>query len=358
MPKSAKSKILTAGLLSALIVAPINAQAALKGILDEPSLWATYKQRFVKQNGRVIDNANKNITHSEGQGFAMLMALAANDPVTFERMWQFTRENMMVRSDNLISWKWTPRGFSRVPDKNNASDGDLLVAWALLEASKAGWSQGYANSAKEILRDLRKLIKADQHLGFFMRPGAFGFTAGEHNGQDIINISYWVFPALERLTVLTGDKVWEGLARSGEAYLARASNNKSGLPADWNTLRRNKGVVGLSRKFTTEFSYNAVRVPLYLAWSSRDRSTSLKRFHSNWVGRSGTKLNRVDVKRNRVRGTFGELGYRAIAAVVDCSVQGKRFPSNLRTKLDKHYYPASLHLLSIIATKQRYPQCW
>ena len=355
---SIKATLLAGLCIPALSLGAAHAKVApLKGIIAGDTMWQSYKDRFVHKSGRVIDNGNKKISHSEGQGFSMLLALAADDPKTFERIWAFTREHMMVRKDNLVAWRWSPRGFVRVSDKNNATDGDLLIAWALLEAAEAGYAPHYRDQAHAILADMRKLVKRDGVFGLWMRPGAHGFDAKHNKGKDIINLSYWVFPALERVSAITGDPLWRDVAKSGEPLIAKASANKAGLPPDWSAMKRNRGKVDLARKFTTKFSYNAVRVPLYLAWSEKDRRASLGRFQSNWIGRSG-QLAQVDVRRDRVKGAFAERGYYAIAAVVNCSLSGEPFPTVLRSNLDKLYYPASLHLLSIVATKQRYPQCW
>lgn len=35
-------------------------------------LWERYKARFMMPDGRIIDTANGNVSHTEGQGFAML----------------------------------------------------------------------------------------------------------------------------------------------------------------------------------------------------------------------------------------------------------------------------------------------
>ncbi len=34
--------------------------------------WERYKARFMMPDGRIIDTANGNVSHTEGQGFAML----------------------------------------------------------------------------------------------------------------------------------------------------------------------------------------------------------------------------------------------------------------------------------------------
>src|SRR5436309_1896309 len=41
--------------------------------------WRSYKARFVTDQGRVVDTANGRISHSESQGYGMLLAVAAGD---------------------------------------------------------------------------------------------------------------------------------------------------------------------------------------------------------------------------------------------------------------------------------------
>ncbi len=358
-----KSNSLLGGLLlGAALTLPVwsNAHAVtnpVAGTLDKAGLWETYKSRFIRNSGRVVDTANKGISHSEGQGFAMIMAVAANDRAAFERIWGFTKSELGVRKDALFAWKWTPRRLVHVRDKNNASDGDILIAWALLEAGEAGFGDGYTKQAYSILKSLRKVFRQDAVYGKIIMPAVFGFTADHHSGRDVVNLSYWVYPAFERIAQITGEKSWLSLRQSGDKLLYHASANRAGLPSDWTTIRRRNGDVSTSAKFGSQFSYNAIRVPLYLAWAGTGSAEPLMRLQKNWVQRP-RGLQQVDIKRNRAKGRFDGLGYKAVAAVVDCALDGTAFPANLRTKLDKHYYPASLHLLSVIATKQRYPQCW
>ena len=49
--------------------------------------WEAYKARFLMTDGRIVDTGNKNVSHSEGQGYAMLMAVASNDKAAFDRIW-------------------------------------------------------------------------------------------------------------------------------------------------------------------------------------------------------------------------------------------------------------------------------
>jgi endoglucanase len=103
----------------------------LVGALTDKAAWRDYKSRFISEQGRVIDTANGGISHSEGQGYGMLLAVAADDRAGFDALWGWTRANLMVRDDELIAWRWEPDKRPAVADMNDAADGDLLVAWAL-----------------------------------------------------------------------------------------------------------------------------------------------------------------------------------------------------------------------------------
>jgi Glycosyl hydrolases family 8 len=58
----------------------------------DPQLWDQYRSRFMTGDGRVIDKDNdpKGVTHTEGQGYGMLLAEAAGDRDRFELLWRWT----------------------------------------------------------------------------------------------------------------------------------------------------------------------------------------------------------------------------------------------------------------------------
>src|SRR5947209_1030171 len=70
--------------------------------------WATYRERFVTEDGRVLDTGNKAVSHTEGQGWAMLFAEAADDQASFEKIWDWTRGKLQRRDNALFSWRWDP----------------------------------------------------------------------------------------------------------------------------------------------------------------------------------------------------------------------------------------------------------
>src|SRR3546814_3145959 len=49
------------------------------GLMLDPTLWQGYKTRFLTPEGRIVDNGNGGVSHSEGQGYGMALAQAAGD---------------------------------------------------------------------------------------------------------------------------------------------------------------------------------------------------------------------------------------------------------------------------------------
>jgi len=122
---------------------------------------------------RVIDTGQDGISHSEGQGVAMLLAVHHGDRASFERIWQWTKANLQVREDNLLAWRWTPE--AGISDKNNASDGDLLVAWSLLRAFDKWHVPAHLQESRNIARDIREKLLRKTPQGLILLPGIEGF---------------------------------------------------------------------------------------------------------------------------------------------------------------------------------------
>ena len=58
------------------------------------SAWDSYKARFLMADGRIIDTGNNSVSHTEGQGFAMMMAVRNNDRAGFDKIWNWTKKNL------------------------------------------------------------------------------------------------------------------------------------------------------------------------------------------------------------------------------------------------------------------------
>lgn len=317
----------------------------------EAALWEGYRARFVT-GGRVIDVDNGGITHSEGQGYGMLFAVAADDRRGFDEILRWTMTTLR-RPDGLFAWHFGPcptGGGDCVTDSNNASDGDLLIAWALVRAAERWNHEAYREQAGVIARALASLQVVRRHGRLVLLPGVQGFDATEPGGMVTLNLSYWVFPALEQLAAVFPDGPWKDLGRSGRELVAEARFGKARLAPDWLDL----SATGLapSTRFKPLHGYNAVRVPLHLAWSPHADEDLLAPYLSWWAGfvdRSPPAW--IDLVDGSAADYPWSSGMAAIAQVVRARAGGNRPPvSSLPwPAADDGYYSSSLILLARLA---------
>jgi endoglucanase len=254
--------------------APRNASPGLvePGVAPPIQLehWQAFCGRFLLPEGRVVDTGNGGISHSEGQGWALLCAEQMEDRETFDRLLNWTRRVLARPGDALSSWRFRPDGLrgGGVDDVNNATDGDLMIAWALLRAGQRWQSPDYTAQGTAIARDVLRLLVREVGEETVLLPGAAGFEQREH---VVLNPSYYAFPALRALAQAVPDPTWLRLAADGVALLRRARFGRWGLPADWVALPRLGGRPVPAPGWPARFSYDAVRVPLYLAWAGMGR---------------------------------------------------------------------------------------
>ena len=337
--------------------APAAQRPLLAGSLRDPAVWRAYKARFITEQGRVVDTGNGSISHSEGQGYGLLLAVAAKDRDAFDRIWGWTRANLMVRGDALLAWRWEPDKRPAVADMNNASDGDLLVAWGLLEADRAWNDVAYRIAARRIAVEVgRKLVLPRTPHGPLLLPAISGFAAEDRPDGPTVNLSYWIFPAFERLPAVAPEIDWGALSRSGRELLERSRFGAQKLPVEWTALDKSEPQVAAG--FAATFAYNAIRIPLYLAWSDVGDAKDLLPFATFWSKRSPRGLPVIDVSNGRQVSWLEEEGYAAIADLTACAATGAKLPASFATvQVSENYYPATLHLLAQIAVQMRYPSC-
>ena len=267
--------------------------------------WEVFKQQFISADGRVSDNGNNNITHTEGQGMAMLMAIQSDDRSVFDNIWNWTRGNLQVREDKLFAWSWSD-GIG-VRDINNASDGDLFIAWALARAYKKWGDSEYLSSAIEISQTIRlKLLRVTQN-GTVILPGAQGFE--KENGY-ILNLSYWVFPAFSELNQIDPSKQWSDLEKTGIRLIQKARFGKWQLPPDWLLLAK-KPELTMNKRF----GYDAVRIPLYLIWGKVASKELMRPFQGFWKAYPNPDYlpSWTDLETNAVGNYNASIGFHNIA---------------------------------------------
>ena len=233
--------------------------------LDFDALWASFRNKHIAPEGRVIDNGNNGISHSEGQGYAMVLAERANDRETFDKLLAWSEVNLARDDMALFSWRYDPSLAIPVSDRNNASDGDILIAWALTLAAARWGDETYAARAQEIRAAISDHLLIDQGGRTFLLPGRSGFDKRE---ATTLNLSYYIWPALRAFAVAEPDGPWVKVVGDGEWLLEKAAFGPLRLPTDWVDLMPD-GQVQPAEGWQPQFGFDAVRVALYLHMDGR-----------------------------------------------------------------------------------------
>jgi endo-1,4-beta-D-glucanase Y len=230
----------------ALAVAGCTTTVAVEAPLD-PVAAATAAGRafldtYVEPDGRVVRRDEGGDTVSEGQAYALLIAVALGDRQRFEEVWTWTREHLR-RPDGLLSWRWAG---GAVTDPNSAADADLDTARALVlagerfadpELTAAGHELAEAVLDGETVRVGTSLLEtaspappagtAIEGSGLVLTAGSWSLTT-----PASVNPSYFSPRAEALLGTATGDSRWAELTRTQRA-LAWQLVGTGLLPPDW-----------------------------------------------------------------------------------------------------------------------------
>ena len=327
-----------AGMILLVLVLGMSQASAADG-------WSTFKTRFMTSEGRIQDTGNNNVSHTEGQGYAMLMAVYYNDRSSFDSLWRWTQKNLSNPNNGLFYWKYIPGASDPVSDRNNASDGDMLIAWALLKAGNKWNVPAYLQASDRLQKTIidRNVITFAGRT--IMLPGAQGFNKTSY---VILNPSYFIFPAWRDFAARSHLKVWNALIDDGTQLLSEMRFGDSGLPMDWVAMNAD-GSMAPATAWPPRFSYDAIRVPLYLHWYD-PASLQLVPFQRFWMSFQRLQTPAwIDVLSND-KAPYNMAG--GLLAVRDLTLDDTGYINDALNS-SEDYYSASLRLLTFLALNDR-----
>jgi endoglucanase len=304
--------------------------------------WAAYRSKFLDRTGRIVDDANGDISHSEGQGYGLLLAVLAQSKPDFDLIWSFTRDELLLRNDGLAAWKWDPATSPHVGDANNATDGDLLITYSLALAARTWQAPEFAATAAHMADTIARTAIVENQDRAILLPANAGFTADERPDGPVVNPSYWIYETFPIMALLAPNPAWDRLRNDGLDILKQASMGPRNLPPDWVSLRT---MPKPAKGFEPEFGYNSVRIPLYLIRAGIADRTLLAGLATGMS--VGEKVATFDVESGEQRDLLTDPGYRIIPALAACVLDRKGIPSELKTFAPTNYYPSTLHLLAL-----------
>jgi len=163
--------------------------------LDEVyATWNFYRHAYL-QEGRVIENANQGITSSQGQGYALLYAVWADDPSTFQQVWQWTQKNLQGRSDHLFVSRWK----DVVVDSRTHTGANTDIALALILAARRFSRPDYQIEAIPILNSLWNHAVFSFNNRYFITTDDEGESAriAKVNVGDLSPYAYSIFSTVD-----------------------------------------------------------------------------------------------------------------------------------------------------------------
>ncbi|MGF1535965.1 MAG: glycosyl hydrolase family 8 [Elainellaceae cyanobacterium] len=272
--------------------------------------WLTYRDRFIAEDGRVIDwEREDRHSTSEGQAYAMLRSVLINDKQTFHKTLDWAENNLRRRDasgqtiDQLWAWRWgeQPSGIWGILDTNFASDADIDAITALLLAANRWGCPAYRELAQRKLVDLwehstltledqalKGRLRQDQPLeGRVLLPGPRDAFFPEDDTL-ILNPSYFAPYAFRLFAEADPDRDWMSLVESSYRILEASSDvSQVGLPADWvvyNPQRRRYEPLPQDSTLSSNYSFDAFRVwwriGLDAAWFHEPRAFQYLQTHS------------------------------------------------------------------------------
>jgi endo-1,4-beta-D-glucanase Y len=257
--------------------------------------WLAYKSAYVEPNTfRTVDTERGGVTTSEGQSYTMLRAVWIGDKDTFDGAWAWTKTNLQHTDDHLFAWIWgkKPDGTLGVLNGQGgevtASDADTDIALSLVFAYARWQDPMYLQSARTIIADIwDKEVVEIQGTPYL---AADNLEKTLSSSSIAINPSYLNPAAYRIFSRVDSSHAWFWLVDSSYTLLQNSISSpldvtrSANLPPDWiqidKTTARVQPIVGAtSTRATTNFGFDALRVPYHLAldweWFNdpRDKTT-------------------------------------------------------------------------------------
>jgi len=249
-------------LISATGVAGVVAHSAGSSRLPNPPSGvpisvSAFLASYVDGSGRVVRWDQGGDTVSEGQAYALLLAVAAGDRDRFAAVWAWTKEHLQ-RPDGLLAWHWAG---GRVVDWMPAADADLDTAWALGLAGTRFGDPSLEAAARRMANSILREETVTTALGPVLVAGPWART-----NPAMVEPGYFAPEAFAELERSTGDIRWASVSATAMVVLGRLTG--SGLPPDWASVTTAGAVVPTHApgSFSTpSFGLDAARAVVWAA---------------------------------------------------------------------------------------------
>jgi endoglucanase len=272
-------------------------------------------------NGRVVRWDQGADTVSEGEAYAMLLAVATGDRPRFDAAWVWTRTHLL-QPNGLLAWHWA-RG--ALTSTEPASDADVDAAYALELAATRFHQPADLSAATSMASAVYRLETAPAPEGHVLVAGPWALGP-----PAFVNPSYASPSELAALAQLPGQAQNFSALSSGTRALVGAVLGSSALPPDWVQLTSGAPADVTPQGSATDdtYGFDAVRLPI--RWAASCTATERKAVAGLWPvlgpevrrgrGTLGAGLDRGPGQWRRA--TSAPVGL--VAAAASASASGQR----------------------------------
>jgi cellulose synthase (UDP-forming) len=225
-------KPVAATMLAAAILVPVALGVlGARGLASHPTLSEkahddaeSFFSDYVQGDGRVVRTDQGGDTVSEGQAYAMLLAVALDDKARFDQVWQWTKDNLQ-QGDGLLAYHWSN---GHVDSSEPATDADLDAARALVLAGKRFESEDYTSAGVRI-GDAVLSQETSEVSGLpVLAAGPWA-----RSSTPIVNPSYFSPRAYADLASAHHDSRWDDVTGTSRSIESALTGHGSNLPPDW-----------------------------------------------------------------------------------------------------------------------------
>lgn len=311
---------------------------------DEYTAWkAAHAQNC--NNGSWVVKKDAGSVVSEGIGYGMLLSANRGDRMLFDGLWKYYGDHLDPKG--LMNWATGVCDPAGNNNANAATDGDLDVAMALIQANKV-WPEGGYLALAGALTDKIIQHETEECSGrAILRPGDM-FGGCSDMGNAKINPSYFA-PGYYRVFAHyfpTQAARWNALIDGSYELFPLYQARMGGLVPDWSK-------VDGSDWYGAGYSYDACRTPWRVmvdyAWTGDARALTFLKNVNTWVDANGL-VNSTQPNNSAF------VGALALASAYDQAKLDAAVTTWLASKGDDMpYFQGTLRVLYLLAAAGKFP---
>lgn len=250
----------------------------------EKEMYLSWENKYIKEysdDSSFVNTSDSNEFFqnvSEAQGYGMFITVLNEKNIegskqAFDKLFAFYLETK--NKNELMPWKQTiVDGKVENIHKNNATDGDLYIAYSLILAYNIWGDTVYKETASKLLNSILQYNYNDNldiiTLGTWVTSDSEFYNI--FRSSDVIPLFF------KNFYDFTGDKRWLSINERMIGFLNDVSlSYDSGLVSDFIVVKNGKGTKPegfVIEKITdSQYSWNACRVPIQLAYDVKDENS-------------------------------------------------------------------------------------